>query len=151
MCSVSRVNVVPGFGLPHAIHSSTIPVMPQRAATPVIFAAVMLMLIALLGAWAGVTLLRKGPRVDSEIVASASAVKLTASGILLACTLILVAGVATFVGSPQAWPLGLAACAAFVAYGFVANHVLFGSWRPGHTLTNVALAALIVWLLSRNR
>ena len=122
--------------------------MPHRATTPVIVAAVMLMLIAILGGWAGVTLLRKGPEVDSEIVASAAAVKLTAMGILLACTLILVAGVATFVGSPRAWPLGLAACGVFVAYGFVANHVLFGSWRPEHTLTNVLVAALIVWLLS---
>ncbi len=109
------------------------------------------MLIAVLGGWAGVTLLRKGPSVDDEIVASASAVKATAIGILLACTLVLIAGIATFARSPHAWPLGLAACAVFAGYGFVANYVLFGSWRPEHTLTNVAVAALIVWLLSRSR
>ena len=57
--------------------------MPQRATTPIIVAGVMLMLIAVLGGWAGVTLLRKGPSVDDEIVASASAVKVTAIGILL--------------------------------------------------------------------
>jgi hypothetical protein len=125
--------------------------MPQRATTPIIVAGVMLMLIAVLGGWAGVTLLRKGPSVDDEIVASASAVKVTAIGILLACTLVLVAGIAAFAGSPHAWPLGLAACAVFAGYGFVANYVLFGSWRPEHTLTNVAVAALIVWLLSRSR
>ena len=125
--------------------------MPQRATTPVIVAAVMLTLIAVLGSWAAVTLLRKGPTVDSDIVASPSAVKLTAVGILVVCALTLVAGVATFVGGALAWPLALVACTVFVGYGFVANYVLFGSWRPEHTLTNVLVAALIVWLLSRGR
>ena len=135
--------------MPHAICSSRITVMPQRATTPIIVAAVILLLIAILGGWAGVTLLRKGPRVNDEIVASALAVKLTAIGILLACTLVLVAGIATFARSPRAWPLGLAACGVFVGYGLVANYVLFGAWRPEHTLTNAVVAALVVWLLSR--
>ena len=138
-------------GLPSAICSSTITVMPQRATTRTIVAAVMLLLIAILGGWAGVTLLRKGPRVDDEIVASASAVQVTAIGILLACTLVLVAGITALAGSPRAWPLGLAACAVFVGYGLVANYVLFGSWRPEHTLSNAVVAALVVWLLSRSR
>ncbi len=125
--------------------------MPPRATTPMVVAAVILLLIALLAGWAAMTLLRKGPGVDDEIVASASAVRLTASGILLACVPVLLAGIATLAGSPSAWPLGLAACAVFVGYGFVANYVLFGSWRPEHTLTNVAIAALVLWLLSRGR
>ena len=125
--------------------------MPQRATTPMIAAAVILLLIAILAGWAGITLLRRGPGVDDEIVASAAAVRLTATGILLACVPVLAAGIATFVGSASAWPLGLAACAVFVVYGFVANYVLFGSWRPEHTLTNVAIAAVVVWLLSRGR
>ena len=122
----------------------------QRASTPMIVAAVILLLIAILAGWAGITLLRKGPGVDDEIVASAAAVRLTTIGILLACVPVLVAGIAAFVGSATAWPLGLAACAVFVVYGFVANYVLFGSWRPEHTLTNVAIAALVLWLLSRS-
>ena len=124
--------------------------MPQRATTSMIVAAVILQLIAILGGWAGVTLLRKGPGVDDEIVASAPAVNLTAIGILLTCSLVLIAGIATFAGSSIAWPLGLAACTVFVGYGFVANYVLFGSWRPEHTLTNVAIAAMVLWLLSRS-
>ncbi len=123
--------------------------MPQRATTPMIIAAVILLLIAILAGWAGITLLRKGPGVDDEIVASAAAVRLTAIGIMLACVPVLVAGIATLAGSASAWPLGLAACVVFVVYGFVANYVLFGSWRPEHTLTNVAIAAVVVWLLSR--
>lgn len=123
--------------------------MPPRATTPMIVAAVILLLIAILAGWAAITLLRKGPGVDDEIVASPGAVKHTAIGILLACVPVLVAGVATLAGSSAAWPLGLAACAIFVVYGFVANYVLFGSWRPEHTLTNVAIAAVILWLLSR--
>ena len=125
--------------------------MSPRATTSMIVAAVILLLIALLAGWAATTLLRKGPGVDEEIVASASAVRLTAIGILLACVPVLVAGIATLAGSSVVWPLGLAACAVFVVYGFVANYVLFGSWRPEHTLTNVAIAALVLWLLSRGR
>ncbi len=125
--------------------------MEQRATTSMVVAAVILLLIVILAGWAGITLLRKGPGVDNEIVASAWAVQLTAIGILLACGPVLIAGIATFAGSSGAWPLGLAACTIFVGYGFVANYVLFGSWRPEHTLTNVAIAALVVWLLSRNR
>jgi hypothetical protein len=114
-----------------------------------IIAAVILLLIVILAVWAAIILLRKGPGVDDEIVASSAAVKYTAIGILLACVPVLVAGIATLAGSASAWPLGLAACAVFVVYGFVANYVLFGSWRPEHTLTNVAIAAVVVWLLSR--
>ena len=125
--------------------------MAQRATTSMIVASAILLLISILAGWAGVILLRKGPSVDNEIVASAAAVKLTAIGIVLASTLVLIAGIATFAGSSSAWPLGLAACAIFVGYGFVANYVLFGSWRPEHTLTNVAIAAMVLWLLSRSR
>ena len=125
--------------------------MEQRATTSMVVAAVILLLIVILAGWAGITLLRKGPGVDDEIVASARAVQLTAIGILLACGPVLIAGIATFAGSSSAWPLGLAACAIFVGYGFVANYVLFGSWRPEHTLTNVAIAALVLWLLWRGR
>lgn len=116
-----------------------------------IIAAAILLLIVILAGWAGVTLLRRGPGVDDEILASAVAVRLTAIGILLACIPVLLAGIATLAGSSSAWPLGLVACAVFVGYGFVANYVLFGSWRPEHTLTNVAIAALVLWLLSRGR
>ena len=108
-----------------------------------IVAAVILLLIAILAGWAAMTLLRNGPGVDEEIVASAAAVRRTAIGILLACVPVLVAGIATLAGSSAAWPLGLAACAVFVGYGFVANYVLFGSWRPEHTVTNVVIAALV--------
>ncbi len=125
--------------------------MTQQATTSMVVAAVILLLIVILAGWAGITLLRKGPGVDNEIVASAAAVRLTAIGILLACVPVLVAGIATFAGSSSAWPLGLAACAIFVGYGFVANYVLFGSWRPEHTLTNVAIAALVLWLLWGSR
>jgi len=114
-----------------------------------IAAAVMFLIIAILAGWAAVTLLRGGPGVDSEIVAGVAAVRLTAIGILVACVPVLVASIATFAGSSRSWPLGLAACAVFVGYGFVANYVLFGSWRPAHTLGNVAIGALILWLLSR--
>ena len=73
----------------------------------------------------------------------------TAIGIPVACGPVLVAGVAALAGSSVAWPLGLAACTVFVVYGFVANYVLFRSWRPEHTLSNVAIAAVVLWLLSR--
>ncbi len=115
-----------------------------------IVAGVILLLIAVLAGWAGTALLRNGPGIDDDVVAGEAAVRLTAIGILLACAPVLIAGIAAIVGSPTAWPLGLAACAIFVVYGFVANYVLFGSWRPEHTLTNVAIAALILWLLSRS-
>jgi len=39
------------------------------------------------------------------------------------------------------------AMCAFVLVGFWGNHVLFADIRPRHTVPNVIVAALVVWLL----
>ena len=111
-----------------------------------------MILISLFGGLAAVTLLQRAPdAAPTDIVAGATAVRNTAVGILAVCGFLLFSAGMALKGSPGAWLHGIATSTVFVIYGCYANYVLFGSWRPEHTLGNAVVAAVIVWLLLKGR
>jgi hypothetical protein len=107
-------------------------------------------LVAVIGAAicvGSVQLWNGAPASWPDVIAGDASVKSTAKGMMAMAVLLLVSGFA--VVSNVAWGRSAAAVTIviFVVAGFWANRVLFGSVRPMHTGPNVAIGALIVWLL----
>ena len=107
-------------------------------------------LIVLIGAAIGlgsVQLWDGAPESWPDVVASNSAVKDTAKGMMAMALVLLVGGIAVLGNLGWGHIAAASAVAIFVAGAFWANYVLLGTVRPIHTGTNVVVGVAILWLL----
>src|SRR5262245_43880434 len=107
-------------------------------------------LIALIGVAVGfgsVQLWNGAPKSWPDITASDATVQSTARGMIVMAVLLLGTGLAAALH--LSWGRWAAAIAIglFVAGAFWANSVLFGNLRPMHTVPNVLVASVILYLL----
>jgi len=124
--------------------------MAKRQKVFLILAAVLLMIIGLAASGAALALFFSGQHA-AGITAGRTAVLITATAALIVGIALTFAGVMAVARMRLAWPLGIAAIFAFVAVSFVGNYVLFAEPRLIHSGTNLIVAALAIWLLSKGR
>jgi ABC-type uncharacterized transport system permease subunit len=95
----------------------------------------------------GLQLWRGGPEAWPDMIASETTVRRTSAGMIVIAALVLIAGAAAAGNAPWgAFAAGVGTIVVVIA-AFWVNHLLFGSIRPLHTVTNVVVAAIILALL----
>ena len=82
-----------------------------------------------------------------DIVADDSTVRITAGAMAVVAAVLVVAGAAAIFALGWGYAAAMIAIGVFVVGGFWANYVLFADLRPIHTVPNVIVAALVIWLL----
>ncbi|HET6266722.1 MAG TPA: hypothetical protein VFG11_03320 [Acidobacteriota bacterium] len=112
-----------------------------------IIGGLLVVLIGIAVGIGGIQLWNGAPASWRDITASNSTAKNSARTILVVAVMLFIGGIAaTFNLNWGQWAASIA-IVIFVIGGFWANHLLFGSIRPGHTITNVIVGAVILWLL----
>lgn len=107
-------------------------------------------LVVLIGVVVGVGSyqLRNGaPPSWPDIVAKDPAVRTVSKGMAAVAGLLVIGGLIAAIGLGWGYWAATGATIVFVAGGFWANYILFGSLRPFHTGTNIVVCAMIQWLL----
>src|SRR5262245_16680322 len=82
-----------------------------------------------------------------DIVAEDSTVRIAAGAMAAVAAVLVVAGAAAILALGWGYAAAMIATCVFVVGGFWANYVLFADIRPLHTVPNVIVAALVIWLL----
>ena len=82
-----------------------------------------------------------------DVIAADFVVRRTARVLAFTSILLLASGAACVIKVPWACEASAVATLLFVAGGFAGNYAVFGSLRPAHTVPNVIIAAVILWLL----
>ena len=120
--------------------------MTTAVACRVIGSALVILIGAAL-AFGGIQLWRGASEAWPDVVAKETTIRRTSGGMIAMAVLLLVAGVAALGNMP--WGVRAAALATIVvvAAAFPVNYALFGQMRPMHTITNIAVAAIILALL----
>jgi len=95
----------------------------------------------------GVQLWGGAPASWPDVIAGDATVKSTAKGMMAMSVILIIAGGAVISNVWWGQLAAVIAVAIFVVTGFWANQVLFGNVRPMHAGPNVAVGALILWLL----
>jgi hypothetical protein len=104
------------------------------------------MLIAL-GCGAGGVALRNGkPENWTDVIAPGHIVQRTAWGLAGMTVLLAVSGVLVFLSASWGCLVGVASTLLFVLAGFWGNKVMFGDYRPKHTVTNTVIVG-VIWIL----
>src|SRR5262249_37509883 len=108
---------------------------------------VLVLLIGAALALGGAQLWRGGSQAWPDVVANDLVVRRTSGGMLVMAVLLLIAGlVALGHVALGGWAASIAVTVVVLA-AFWVNYALFGSIRPLHMVTNIAVAALIFALL----
>ena len=110
-------------------------------------AAGTLIILLGLGCLAGGAALRHGkPENWPDIVATDAVVRKISRSLFIVSILLLLSGVLTLLRVPWGNLIGAISTLVFVVGGFWGNVVLFGDYRPKHTITNLILGC-VIWLL----
>jgi hypothetical protein len=125
--------------------------MRQKHKLCLIVAAALAALVGIVWAGGGIALYRGSPPIFPGISAGRSTAMNVGIGMVVAGGCLIAAAASAFLRHRIAWPLGAASAAVFAVDGFVSNYLLFGAIRPKHTLTDVAIAAVILGLLAGGR
>ena len=125
--------------------------MAERSKVFLRIAGVLFVFLGLAWSVGGVALLSNGPEASPRIVAAASTTRIIAASLLVVGAFLIVSGLAVLLRSRLAWLAGISAAVAFVLDSFVSNYVLFGSLQLPQPLAHTAVAALVLYFVSKGR
>ena len=125
--------------------------MAERSKVFLRIAGVLFVLLGLAWSVGGVTLFSSGPAASPRIVAAASTTRIVAASLLVVGAFLIASGLAVLLRSRLAWLVGISAAVAFVLDSFVSNYLLFGSLQLPQTLAHTAVAALVIYFVSKGR
>ena len=112
-----------------------------------VIGGVLVVLIGIVVAFGSYQLRNGAPPSWPDIAANDPTVRTVSKGMAAAAGLLVIGGLIAVVGLDWGYWAATIATVVFVAGGFWANYILFGSLRPLHTGTNVIVCAVIQWLL----
>jgi hypothetical protein len=107
----------------------------------------LLVLISVALALGGIQLWRGGPEAWPDIIANKLIVRRLSIGMMAMALLLLATGTSAIGNAPWSRHAAAVVLIVLVAAAFWANYVLFGNMRPLHTVTNIAVAGIILALL----
>jgi hypothetical protein len=125
--------------------------MAERSKVFLRIAGVLFVLLGLAWSVGGVALFSRGSADSPRIVAAASTTRIVAASLLVVGAFLIGSGLAVLLRSRFAWLVGISAAVAFVLDSFVSNYLLYGSLQLPQTLAHTALAALVIYFVSKGR